>query len=256
LESNYWQIQRSCGMNTVIVTTSWDDGHKLDLKLARLLKKYGITATFYISPKDREFVSDDLLDIKEIKDLSNEFEIGAHTMTHPLLTHINSDNARQEIVDSKAWLEKFTGKKVQCFCYPAGAYTAEHVNIIKNTGFIYARTVRRFLLKKPHNYYEADTAIHAYRHWSDMIRIFRFAGFNLFNFWRYLTNWDSLAKAMFDQIIESGGVFHLWGHSWEIDSKGDWARLETVLAYISGRSDVQYITNGELACLPNENSSS
>ena len=31
-----------------IVTTSWDDGNKLDLKLAALLDKYGLVGTFYI----------------------------------------------------------------------------------------------------------------------------------------------------------------------------------------------------------------
>ncbi len=38
-----------------IVTTSWDDGHKLDLKLAHLLQKYNMPATFYVSPECREF---------------------------------------------------------------------------------------------------------------------------------------------------------------------------------------------------------
>ena len=35
-------------MDRVIITTSWDDGHSLDLKLAGLLQKYDIPATFYI----------------------------------------------------------------------------------------------------------------------------------------------------------------------------------------------------------------
>ena len=44
-----------------IVTTSWDDGHKLDLKLAKLLKKYGVPATFYIAPNNRQWDKKDLL---------------------------------------------------------------------------------------------------------------------------------------------------------------------------------------------------
>lgn len=31
----------------LIITTSWDDGHPLDLKIAELLDKYGINGTFY-----------------------------------------------------------------------------------------------------------------------------------------------------------------------------------------------------------------
>ena len=30
-----------------IITTSWDDGHPLDLKLGKLLKQNSIKATFY-----------------------------------------------------------------------------------------------------------------------------------------------------------------------------------------------------------------
>jgi peptidoglycan/xylan/chitin deacetylase (PgdA/CDA1 family) len=42
-------------MNKVTVTTSWDDGHILDVKLSELLKKYNLKGTFYIAPKNREF---------------------------------------------------------------------------------------------------------------------------------------------------------------------------------------------------------
>jgi len=35
-------------VNEAIVTTSWDDGHPSDLKLAELLREYDVPATFYI----------------------------------------------------------------------------------------------------------------------------------------------------------------------------------------------------------------
>ncbi len=30
------------------ITTSWDDGHPLDFRVAELLSKYGLRGTFYI----------------------------------------------------------------------------------------------------------------------------------------------------------------------------------------------------------------
>ena len=60
-------------------------------------------------------------------------------------------------------------------------------------------------------------------------------------------NWDLLAMTMFDQVLTTGGVFHLWGHSWEIEHNKGRARLERVLSYIVNRSDVKYLYNGELA---------
>ncbi|MCX6750242.1 MAG: polysaccharide deacetylase family protein, partial [Candidatus Pacearchaeota archaeon] len=106
----------------IIVTTSWDDGHKLDLRLAKLLKKYNIKGTFYISPRNREFKKEDLLTDKEIIELSKDFEIGAHTMTHPRLTKVSEEEAFKEILESKRYLEKLTGKEIKSFCYPGGDY--------------------------------------------------------------------------------------------------------------------------------------
>jgi len=42
------------------------------------------------------------------------------------------------------------------------------------------------------------------------------------------------------------GVWHLWGHSCEIERYRMWKQLEEVLRYVSGRSDVRYLTNGQL----------
>jgi glycosyltransferase involved in cell wall biosynthesis len=93
--------------------------------------------------------------------------------------------------------------------------------------------------------FEAHTAVNAYNHYQDLPKIFKFAGFNPLALPRYF-QWDNLAKAMFDKLRRSGGIFHLWGHSWEIDQHGDWEKLEAVLAYISGHDDVLYVSNGEL----------
>ena len=55
------------------------------------------------------------------------------------------------------------------------------------------------------------------------------------------------AKAMFDYTAKVGGVYHLWGHSWEIHQHGDWERLAGVFSYIAGRPEVSYAANGDLA---------
>jgi peptidoglycan/xylan/chitin deacetylase (PgdA/CDA1 family) len=116
-------------MKKVLVTTSWDDGHILDMRLASILKKYGISGTFYVSPKDREFMPEQLLTDEQIKELSKEFEIGAHTMTHPHLTDLSDEHALQEIAGSKEYLERLLGKPVTSFCYPAGYYNPKHVGL-------------------------------------------------------------------------------------------------------------------------------
>jgi hypothetical protein len=88
--------------------------------------------------------------------------------------------------------------------------------------------------------------MHAYRHLVDGPVAARMAGFHPLAAAHLYWEWDRLAIAMFDQVVVDGGVFHLWGHSWEIDRNGDWDRLARVLAHLGGRGDVSYVTNGEL----------
>jgi peptidoglycan/xylan/chitin deacetylase (PgdA/CDA1 family) len=233
-------------MNNIIVTTSWDDGHVLDLKLADLLSRYNLPATFYISPEDREIVENDRLTKAQVNELSKKaaFEIGAHTMTHPLLSNIDDAAAKNEIERSKVVLEDWTGKEIKSFCYPAGNFQVKHEHIVKNAKFSLARTVKRFSTTIGKNPFEMPTTIHAYRHWSDIVPIFKESGVT--KFLSYYFNWDELAIALFDRIYRESGVFHLWGHSWEIEKNGDWDRLERVFKHIADRSGVHYMTNNEL----------
>ncbi len=234
-------------MKPIFITTSWDDGHILDIRLANLLKKYGIKGTFYIAPKNHEISKDQRLNEKQIIELGNDFEIGAHTLTHVRLPRASDQEAKIEINGSKEYLEKILGRKVSTFCYPCGDYLAKHIEMVKKAGFHYARTVVRhsFTSGLP---FEAATTVHAYNHWSDLWKIALFARFNLLKTIKYF-QWDVLAKAMFDHVLENGGIYHLWGHSWEIDKHNDWEKLESVLQYISQKNDIRYVTNGELAVL-------
>jgi peptidoglycan/xylan/chitin deacetylase (PgdA/CDA1 family) len=232
-------------MKQVYVTTSWDDGHRLDGRLSALLKNYGIKATFYISPRDHEFSAAERLTDAEIQKLSESFEIGAHTMTHPRLDKISDSVAREEIVASKRYLEKLLNKTIVSFCYPGGRYTKSHPPMVREAGFSYARSVRRFDHGFTGTPYEANTTVNTYNHYQDLWKIAKLARFNPWKI-RYYFQWDNLAKAMFDRVSELRGVFHLWGHSWEIDQHDDWQKLENVLSYIAGKKQVRYITNGEL----------
>lgn len=232
-------------MKKVIVTTSWDDGHKIDFKLSDLMKKYNLTGTFYISPLDREIPEKDRLTDEEIIRLSDGFEIGAHTMTHPRLSTISLEEAEKEIVGSKKYLENLLSKKIISFCYPGGDHNQDHQKIVENAGFGFARNVNKFSFGQGCNKFSFPTTVHAYRHWSDVVNIYKYSG-SIGKFFRNYLNWDQLAISLFDQTYEKGGVYHLWGHSWEIDNNKDWERLENVFSHISNRQGVEYLTNGEL----------
>ncbi len=233
-------------MKKVIVTTSWDDGHKLDLQIATLLKKYRLQGTFYISPQNQEFTKGDFLTNSEVKKLSREFEVGAHTMTHPRLPHVSVFKSNKEIKDSKAYLEKVIGKKIVSFCYPGGKYNKTHVRQIKKAGYKMARTTKTFATGIGNKLFETPTTVHIYNHWTDAWRVLTLVNFNPIAFMRTFRHWDILATKLFDQIEKQGGVFHIWGHSWEVDKNGDWERLEKVFQHIGNKKEVSYKTNGGL----------
>ena len=65
--------------------------------------------------------------------------IGAHTVNHPILGSVSIDNARQEVLGSKAYLENLLQKDVDLFAYPNGFpgrdYDRQHRDLVKSLGF-------------------------------------------------------------------------------------------------------------------------
>jgi hypothetical protein len=51
---------------------------------------------------------------------------------------------------------------------------------------------------------------------------------------------------MFNRVLEHGGIWHLYGHSWEVDQLGIWPDLTEMLDYVSHRDGVAYVTNSRL----------
>ena len=70
---------------------------------------------------------------------NNGFEIGAHTVTHPILTNIDDQQARDELIQCKATLEAITGCAVDLFAYPNGKlgqdYDERHVQMAREIGY-------------------------------------------------------------------------------------------------------------------------
>jgi len=80
---------------------------------------------------------------EELKSLaiSKLFEIGAHTVHHPMLSRLSSEKQREEIVESKNALEEMLGREITSFAYPHGDYSEETLNILKQNKFKNACTV-------------------------------------------------------------------------------------------------------------------
>lgn len=237
-------------MNKTIITTSWDDGHPLDFKLGNLLTKYAIPGTFYIplSIKEKKLMSRE-----EMKSLSKQFEIGGHTLTHATLTELSKEEMHKEISHGKEKLESICSEIIS-FAYPRGQYNRQVIESVKKSGFKGARTAE-FLRYKIRDLFEYHPTVHAFN------RILASRGkqtvttedkelsLALLISGTIFKAWDHIAKKTLDFVLEKGGIWHMWGHSWEIDANNDWERLSEVLEYANKKGKeygAEFLTNGEI----------
>lgn len=104
------------------------------------LEKRQRQAEDFSAAASRSLPSDLMMTTDQVRSLcSSGMEVGAHTVTHPILARIEPDRAEREIRDSKRRLEEITGGPVTSFAYPNGRpgrdYRPEHVSMVKSLGF-------------------------------------------------------------------------------------------------------------------------
>jgi peptidoglycan/xylan/chitin deacetylase (PgdA/CDA1 family) len=101
----------------------------IDRELDALAEQLGADST----PLDRRPVTED-----ELRELAAAMEIGAHTVSHPLLTTLPPEERRREIVESRDRLRELTGRPVTTFSYPHGDVDAAVENDVRRAGFALA----------------------------------------------------------------------------------------------------------------------
>lgn len=241
----------------IVFTTSWDDGSKFDIRLQDMLSHHGIGGTFYI-PKNYSIRS---LREAELKELAEHQEVGAHSLNHLNLTKVSIKKAREEISGSKNYLEELLGREVKMFCYPGGYYNSEVKNQVKEAGFLGARTTKEWSFGPAKDFFEMPTSLHIYpfpfrpldskrqyknpknflapllHNCPDILK--RRLGIKPFLSWR------ALAQSSFLYAKEHGKLFHLFGHSWEVERYGMWQDLEKFFKFVSKQEDIIYLTNSE-----------
>lgn len=119
---------------------TFDDGYKDVIENAYpVLNKYGFKATVFIITS---FVGKDgYLTWDDIKFLQKEgWAVGSHTISHPDLVAISKERAEKEIAQSKKILEDELKIPIDYFCYPAGKFNQDIVDIVKKAGYKGATT--------------------------------------------------------------------------------------------------------------------
>jgi peptidoglycan-N-acetylglucosamine deacetylase len=234
-----------------IVTTSWDDGDPNDIKIADLLRSRNLRGTFYVPIVG--YRGRQTLTKSDLRALYSEgFEIGGHSVSHKSLSNLNRKEVAHEVQDCKQTLEQTLGDKVLVFCYPNGRFDSQVVRQVRDAGYRGARTTQMLSLDTKFLPFEMPTTLQAYPHTvTGYVRNLGRAR-NIPALWTYITRlrklprWVDIGKQLFDEVLKYGGIWHLYGHSWEIDELAIWGQLREMLDYICQREGVIYCTNGEL----------
>lgn len=133
------------------VTFSFDDSEKYDLRLAALLNRYGIKATFFIITDQigvkiphqrygRETVVERVT-VDEIKRAYPNMEIASHTSNHRACVNVDSEFIETEIKKSFRLLSDITEEECIGMAYPGGEYDSKSVEKLRESGVLYARTI-------------------------------------------------------------------------------------------------------------------
>ncbi len=237
-------------MNALRFTLSVDDGHPLDLRMAELLDRHELPATFYVPMANCEGLP--VMTVPQLRTLASRFEIGSHTAEHRFLVQLSRPAAWRQVRDGKAALEDALGRPVHGFCYPGGHYRREHVSLVRAAGFTHARTTQN-LRTDPGPAFQMPTTLQFYPHpRSVLIRNFLSQ-----RHWQLrrpaLTtalaehDWLGRLYALFSHASRHGSVFHLWLHTIDIDGLRLWQVLDDFLACVARRVPrAQRVTNGQL----------
>jgi peptidoglycan/xylan/chitin deacetylase (PgdA/CDA1 family) len=238
-------------MPRVFVTTSWDDDDRSGLRMADVLNRHGLRGTFYV-PTGR-LGHDPFFTAADLRTLSAAgFEIGAHTVSHAILTEVGPEELKREVGDCKVALQQISGAEVKMFCYPKGRFNAKVVSVVERAGYLGARGTQMLDSTTVFDRFAMPTTVQAYPHRRsnyvrNLIRLGAFGALfgsvpDLIGF----DGWLELGKKRFDRVMREGGIWHLYGHPWEIEKLGLWEQLGEMLQYVSNRSGVEYVTNGQL----------
>lgn len=240
-------------MPATTVTTSWDDGHTMDVRLADRLTAHGLKGTFYVAlnhPGQKQIADDEIRGLHAMG-----MEIGSHTLTHRLLTGRSAAEVRRELSESKARLEQILSTPVAAFSYPEGAFAGVDRTLLAETGYALGRTTMAFRIAAAFDPARMPISVDFRRasHVALARHALRDANVAGLGDWLRIawleTDPVKLGKALFDAALARGGVFHISARSWEIDRNGLWQELESLLSHVANRPGVRYVTNSEAVSL-------
>ena len=211
------------------LTFSYDDGVQEDIRLVEIFRKNGMRATFNLNSgmfghdngRHPRLTAEDALKLYT----EDVCEVACHAANHAFLSVCEPVIACTEIINDRINLENMFNKQIHGFAYPYGGYSDDVVNILKNTGIYYARTIESTLkFNMPADWHRLPATCH---HKNPELM-------NLAD--RFLN-----LKPGHDPKL-----FYVWGHAYEFADKDNWNVIEDFCEKMANKDDIWYATNIEI----------
>lgn len=91
------------------------------------------------SSSDRDEI---VMSPEQLKSLpANLVSIGSHSITHPHLSRLDRDEARNEIEDLRRQLQKLTGQEILLFAFPYGDHSPAVIELCRHAGYEFVFTI-------------------------------------------------------------------------------------------------------------------
>lgn len=225
-------------MYNKIITLSFDDGENYDVRVAQLLRKYGLKATFYLCSGHiglegdccggkRHYIK---LSEKEIKKTYDGFEIGAHGDNHGDFTAMAKNEIFESLNNDLRVFSEYTNIPIVCCAYPGGSVNEQVIRYMEELGVVsFARTIpdEKKDFSIPEHKFNCKPTAHIFD--SDI--------------------YETIKE--FEKLNDNClSVLHIYGHSYEIEAlKNGWTIFEKLLKSLSELKEVDFLTNGEAYAL-------
>ncbi len=121
---------------------TFDDGYAdIYESVFPILKKYRMTATFYVIVKLTEDRKPGYVTWEQLREMAAAgMEIGSHSLDHLDLRNRTNTFLNNQIADSRRLIESRLGISVKTFSYPAGKYDDRALGVTRTSGYLGAVT--------------------------------------------------------------------------------------------------------------------
>ena len=225
---------RKCypGGRSKAINITYDDGVLQDVPFVAMLNRYGLKGTFNLNSQlmAEEFAWTHAngmqvrrLDPATAQRLYDGHEVASHTLTHPYMKDLPTEEILRQMREDKRALERLFGREVRGFAVPFDYFDDRIAGCAQQVGFAYART--------------SDLSFHyqpcgEYYGWKAGI-------------YHILPELSSYVDGFFNTRKELA-VCQIVGHSYDLDAENLWDTMEAVCCRVSEDGDIWPCTHWEL----------